>query len=144
MQISFEVHKIINFTIYNTVFTSGGGVDEVLVRLQLIEQVLKNVNLMCILFSVKHLQKFQVSGMSLFNMSRTICNMYTFPFNLPFVIKVESHDKKAKDQRSFETQTIIFLMERSILALVRLSFIQNIYFFIFSSLCVLVSICHNF
>ena len=34
MEVSFEVHKITKFTLYNTVFfTSGGGVDEVLMRL---------------------------------------------------------------------------------------------------------------
>ena len=33
MEVSFEVQEIIKFTIYDTVFTSGGGVYEVLVRL---------------------------------------------------------------------------------------------------------------
>ena len=34
MEVSFEVHKIIKFTIYNTVFffTSDGSVDDMLVR----------------------------------------------------------------------------------------------------------------
>ena len=40
-------------------FPSGGGVDDVLVRLSLIKQVIKDVNLMCIAFSVKHPQIFQ-------------------------------------------------------------------------------------
>ena len=47
MEISVEVHKIIKCTLYNTVFfTSGGGVDDVLVRLSLIEQIIKDANLM--------------------------------------------------------------------------------------------------
>ena len=55
MEVSVEVHKIIKCAIYNTVFfPSGGGVDEVLVRLSLIKQIIKNVNLMCLSFSVKH------------------------------------------------------------------------------------------
>ena len=33
MELSFEVHKIIKFTIYDIFFTSGGGVDKVLMRL---------------------------------------------------------------------------------------------------------------
>ena len=34
MEVSFEVHKIIKFTIYvNVFFTSGGGNDDVLVKL---------------------------------------------------------------------------------------------------------------
>ena len=39
-------------------FTSGGGVDDVLVRLSLIKQIIKDANLMCISFSVKYLQIF--------------------------------------------------------------------------------------
>ena len=59
MEVSFEVDKIIKCAIYNTVFfPSGGGVDDVLVRLSLIKQIIKDVNLMCISFSVKHLQIF--------------------------------------------------------------------------------------
>ena len=59
MEVSVEVHKIIKYTIYSTVcFTSGGGVDDVLVRLSLIEQIIKDANLMCISFSVKHPQTF--------------------------------------------------------------------------------------
>ena len=58
MEVCFAVHKTINLTICNTVFffTSGGGFDEVLVRLQLIEKCIKGANLMCILFSIKHPQ----------------------------------------------------------------------------------------
>ena len=52
-----EVHKSIKCTIYHAVFfTSGGGVEDVLVRLSLIKQIIKDANLRCILFSVKHLQ----------------------------------------------------------------------------------------
>ena len=35
-------------------FPSGGGVDDVLVRLLLIKQIIKDVNFMCLSFSVKH------------------------------------------------------------------------------------------
>ena len=59
MEVSFEVDKIIKCAIYNTVFfPSGGGVDDVLVRLSLITQIIKDVRLMCISFSVKHPQIF--------------------------------------------------------------------------------------
>ena len=40
-------------------FTSGGSVDDVLVRLLLIEEIISDANLMCISFSVKHPQTFQ-------------------------------------------------------------------------------------
>ena len=40
-------------------FTSSGGVDDVLVRLSLMEQIIKDANLMNISFSVKHPQTFQ-------------------------------------------------------------------------------------
>ena len=60
MEVSAEVHKIIICTIYSTVFfTSGGSVDDVLVRLLLIEEIISDANLMCISFSVKHPQTFQ-------------------------------------------------------------------------------------
>ena len=59
MKVSVEVDKIIKCALYNTVFIpSGGGVDDVLVKLSLIKQISKDVNLMCILFSVKHPQIF--------------------------------------------------------------------------------------
>ena len=59
MEVSVEVLKIIICTIYSTVFfTSGGGVDDMLVRLSLIDQISKDANLMCISFSVKHPQTF--------------------------------------------------------------------------------------
>ena len=59
MEVSVEVDKIIKCAIYNTVFfPSGGDVDNVLVRLSLIKQTIKNVNLICISFSVKHPQIF--------------------------------------------------------------------------------------
>ena len=55
MEVSYEVDKIIKCAIYNTVFfPSGGGVDDVLMRLSLIKQINKDVKLMCISFSVKH------------------------------------------------------------------------------------------
>ena len=60
MNVFVEVHKIIECIIYSTVFffTLGGGVDDVLVRLSLMEQIIRDVNLMCISFSVKDPQKF--------------------------------------------------------------------------------------
>ena len=59
MEVSVEVLKIIKYTTQSTVFfTTGGGVDEVLVILSLIEQIIKDVNLMCISFSVKHRETF--------------------------------------------------------------------------------------
>ena len=62
MEVSVEVQKIIKCTIYSTVFfTSDGDVDVVLVRLLLIKQIIKNVNLMSISFCVKHPQTFRES-----------------------------------------------------------------------------------
>ena len=59
MEVSVEVDKIIKCAIYNTVFfPSGGGVNEMLMRLPLIKQSIQDVNLMCISFSVKHPQIF--------------------------------------------------------------------------------------
>ena len=59
MEVSVEVDKIIKCVIYDTVFLhSGEDVDDVLVRLLLIKQIIKDVNLMCHSFSVKHLQIF--------------------------------------------------------------------------------------
>ena len=59
MEVSVEVDKIIKCARYNTVFfPSGGGVDDVLVRLFLIKQISKDVNLMCLTSSVKHPQIF--------------------------------------------------------------------------------------
>ena len=57
MEVSVEVGKIIKYAIYNT-FPSGGGVDDVLVTLPLIEQIIKDVNLMCLSLSVTHPQIF--------------------------------------------------------------------------------------
>ena len=59
MEVSVEVDKISKCAIYNTVFfSSGGGVDDLLVRLSLIKQIIKDVDLMCLSFSVKHRQIF--------------------------------------------------------------------------------------
>ena len=57
MEVSFELDKIIKCAIYNTIFFPSGG-DDVLMRLSLIKQFIKDVSLMCISFSVKHLQIF--------------------------------------------------------------------------------------
>ena len=59
MEISVAVHKTNKCTIYSIIFfPSGGGVDGVLERLLIIEQIIKDVNLMWISFSVKHPQIF--------------------------------------------------------------------------------------
>ena len=57
MEVSFEVDKIIKCAIYNTVFFPSGG-DDVLMRLSIIKQIIKDVNLMGISFSAKHPQIF--------------------------------------------------------------------------------------
>ena len=60
MEVSVEIHNIFKCTIYSTVsFSLGGGVDDVLLRLSLIEQIIKDVNFMYISFSVKYPQTFQ-------------------------------------------------------------------------------------
>ena len=47
MEVSVEVDKIIKCAICNTAFfPSGGGVNDMLVRLSLIKQLIKDVNLM--------------------------------------------------------------------------------------------------
>ena len=59
MEVSAEVRKVIKFAIYSIVlFPSGGGVDDVLVRLPLIKQIVKDITLMRIAFSVRHSQMF--------------------------------------------------------------------------------------
>ena len=53
MEVSVEVHKIIKFILYTVLFfTSGGGADDVLVRLSLIKQIIKDTNMMCISFTL--------------------------------------------------------------------------------------------
>ena len=53
MEVSVEVDKIIKCAIYKKAFSlSGGGADDVLVRLSLIKQTIKDVNLMRLSFSV--------------------------------------------------------------------------------------------
>ena len=92
MQVSVDVHKIIISTIHSSgfflfFFTSGGGVVDMLVRLFISEQIIKDANFMCFLFSVKHPQKFRELRMSLSDISRTIFNVYTYTFNPQLVIK---------------------------------------------------------
>ena len=111
MEVSVEVCEIIKGAIYSIVFFPwGGGVDDVLVRLPLIKQIIKDVSFMCITFSVKQPEIFWESWMGLFNMSRAISNMPIYPFNQQLVIKtsVKNHDKKRKDQRDFYMWTVIF------------------------------------
>ena len=57
MEVSFEVDKIIKCAIYNTAFFPLAG-DDVLMRLSLIKKIIKDANLMCISFSLKHPQTF--------------------------------------------------------------------------------------
>ena len=57
MEVSFEVDKIIKCAICDTLLFPLGG-DDMLIRLSLIIQIIKDVNLMCISFSVKHTQIF--------------------------------------------------------------------------------------
>ena len=82
-------------------FTSTVGADEVLVRLQLIKQIIKDANSMCISFSV--------SGIVNENMSRFISSLYTYPFNPQLVIKIqnESHYKNPNVQRNFYNWTVV-------------------------------------
>ena len=54
MEVSVKAYKIIKLAIYSIFFSSAGRVDQVFVRLSLIEQFIKDVNLMCISFIVKH------------------------------------------------------------------------------------------
>ena len=62
MEVSAEVHKIIKYAIYSIVFfPSGGGVDDVLVSLSIIKQIIKDITLMCIAFSVRHSEIFRES-----------------------------------------------------------------------------------
>ena len=102
--VSVEVGKIIKCVISSIVFPSGGGVDDMLVRLSLIKQIIKDVNLMCIAFSVKHPQIFWESSMSLCNMSRIISNKYTYPFNQQLVIKTRNQ----KIKRTFICEPLFF------------------------------------
>ena len=55
MKVSVEVYALYIVLIF---FTLGGSVDDVLMRLSLVLQIIKDANLICILFSVKHLQTF--------------------------------------------------------------------------------------
>ena len=57
MEVSFEVDKIIKCAICDTLLFPLGG-DDMLIRLSLIIQIIKDVNLMCISFSVKHTEIF--------------------------------------------------------------------------------------
>ena len=133
-------------------FPSGAGVDNVLVRFLLIKQIIKDANLICIAFRVGHPQIFWELWMSLSNMSRIISNLYVYPFNPQLLIKtlVEHHDKKLMRSKELLYMDRYFQMDGCISVLVRLLFNWNmsIYskykLFIFSILCLLVSICYNF
>ena len=88
MEVFVEQQKIIKCAIYSIIFFfSSGGVDDVLVSFSLIKELIKDVNLMLIAFSIKHPQIIWESLMSLSNMFRTISNMYTYPFNPQLVTK---------------------------------------------------------
>ena len=60
MKVSVEYTKLyVLYTLLSLfLFTSGGSVDDILVRLSLVAQIIKDANLMCISFSVKHSQIF--------------------------------------------------------------------------------------
>ena len=58
MEVSVEVHTIIKYSIYGTFFFSDGGVYDAMVRLSLIKQIIKDVDLISIAFSVKYPQIF--------------------------------------------------------------------------------------
>ena len=58
MEVSLEVHTIIKYSIYGIFFLSDGGVYDVMVRLSLIKQIIKDVDLMSIAFVVKYPQIF--------------------------------------------------------------------------------------
>ena len=59
MEVFVEVGKIIKCAIYNNVFfLAVGGVDDVLVRLLLIKQIIKDLNFIYISFTVKQPQIF--------------------------------------------------------------------------------------
>ena len=118
-------------------FASGRSVDDLLVRLSLVAQIIKDANLICILFSVKYLHTFWGSWMSL-------SNVYTYLFNQQLVMKtyVGSHDKKPKDQRNFYMWSImgVFQSWLDCLSIGVQAVIQNINFLIFSRLCMLVPV----
>ena len=62
MKVSFQVDKITKFTIILILFSSGQDVDEeVLRRLLLIKNVIKDDNMMCVSFTVKHRHR-HISG----------------------------------------------------------------------------------
>ena len=83
MEVSVEVHKISKCAIYNTAFfPSGGGVDDVLVRLLLVKQIIKDVNFMC------QTSTYVLGIMNEFvQYVQNISNIYTYPFNPEMVIK---------------------------------------------------------
>ena len=89
MEVSIEVNKITNCAIYSTVFFLQVEVLMMCwyVRLPLIEKITKDVDLMCISFSVKHSQIFWESLTSLSNMPETIFIMCTYLFNPQLMVK---------------------------------------------------------
>ena len=117
--------------------------------LLLIEKIIKDGNLMYISFSDKYPQKFRESWMSLSNKSRTIYNMYAYPLNPPLMIKdkLKVMIRNQIVKRTFICWMLFFKwmgVFQSWLDWFSIgvwAFIQNIIFFIFSSLCMLVSIC---
>ena len=107
---------------------------------------------MCILFSFKHSQTFPDPRIILFNIFRPISNMNNYPLNpqlwwkhkLKFMIR----NKKIKSfficWPSFFKWMGVFQSCLDLFSFGVWAFIQNINFFIFSRLCMLVSICYNF
>ena len=79
-------------------FTSGGDIDEVLVRLSLIEQTIKDANSISILFGVKHPQTFWELWMSLSNLSRIYFQYVYIPtIYTDLVLKVMIRNQKIKE-----------------------------------------------
>ena len=125
-------------------FNSGGGIDDMYVKLSLIEQIIK----MLIWWA------FHSVLSSLFNMTRIISNMYTYPFNQQLIIKYKSKimTRNQKVKGTFICGPLFFkwmgISQSSLdcFSIGAWAFIHysNINFFIFRSLCMLVSICYNF
>ena len=129
-------------------FTSFGAVDEVLVRLLLIEKLIEDAYSMCILFSVKHPQTFHKLSVKFLQYMQNYFQYVCIPIQPQLVIK---HMLKViiRNQKIRETFILgrLFLNRWGYLdcfSIAVLAYLQNINFLIFSSLCMLMPICYNF
>ena len=128
MEVSVEVHKILNKLYTLLFFPFRWRCWWCFGELLLIKQITEDVNLMCISFSVKHLPIFWELWMSLSNMSITYfqyVNICIYP-TIDVKTQVENHDEKPKDQRNFYIWTVIFYIDGGISGLIRLFFNQSI------------------